>query len=360
MKKFLIPVLAFFSGIIVITLVLIFSSETPTVSIAAFFTRPFSSWWNAGNLLNKAGLLMLAASGAAFALKSGAFNLGGEAQIYAPALVTAVILSSPTAQAAQGAVLWCYFLQALILAVLTGAIIGGIPGILRTKFQINELLTSFLLSAAIVPVIDYLISGPLRDSKKNLLATRAIAEAFKLPPFLRPALLNISFPIAIICALIAWLFISKTRAGYKISISGIAPEFALFAGFPVNKTAGIGMIISGSLHGLAGFFAVTGTWYLCHNGGTAGMGWSALAIALIARGNLLAVIPSALLYAWLETASETAVLATRFSFDSTSLIQGVIFLVVSARGLKKMNIFTARTRRKTTEKTTKFSAQEHS
>lgn len=65
------------------------------------------------------------------------------------------------------------------------------------------------------------------------------------------------------------------------------------------------------------------------------MGWSALAIALIARGNLLAVIPSALLYAWLETASETAVLATRFSFDSTSLIQGVIFLVVSARGLKK-------------------------
>lgn len=127
MKKFLIPVLAFLSGIIVITLVLIFSSETPAVSLAAFFTRPFSSWWNAGNLLNKAGLLMLAASGAAFALKSGTFNLGGEAQIYAPALVTAMILSTPAAQAAQGAILGWYFLKAIVLSVLTGAIIAGIP-----------------------------------------------------------------------------------------------------------------------------------------------------------------------------------------------------------------------------------------
>lgn len=338
MRKIVIPLVAFFSGILVISLVLLFSSETPSISLAAFFTRPFSSWWNAGNLLNKAGLLMLAASGAAFALKSGTFNLGGEAQIYAPALLTAVFLSNPAIQTAGKSAQGWFFVLTFILALLTGAVIAGIPGILRAKFRINELLTSFLLSAAIVPLIDYLISGPLRDSKKNLLATRAIGEVFRLTPFLRPALLNISFLIAIICTLLAWLFITKTRAGYKLTISGTAPEFARFIGFPVPATAGTGMFISGALHGLTGFFSVTGTWYLCHNGGTAGMGWSALAIALIARGNLLAVIPSALLYAWLETASETAVLATRFSFDSTSLIQGVIFLVVSARGLKKFGL----------------------
>ncbi|HQL34126.1 MAG TPA: ABC transporter permease, partial [Treponemataceae bacterium] len=62
-------------------------------AFAEFALGPFSSLWHAGNLLDKAGLLMFASTGAAFALKSGTFNLGGEAQIYASALVTAMILS---------------------------------------------------------------------------------------------------------------------------------------------------------------------------------------------------------------------------------------------------------------------------
>jgi len=63
------------------------------------------------------------------------------------------------------------------------------------------------------------------------------------------------------------------------------------------------------------------------------MGWSALAVALIARSNLIAIIPAAILYAWLDTASDMAFLSSNSGFDSTSIVQAIILLVVSARFL---------------------------
>nr|WP_255949306.1 ABC transporter permease [Brucepastera parasyntrophica] len=121
----------------------------------------------------------------------------------------------------------------------------------------------------------------------------------------------------------------KTGPGYRYRISGQAPEFARFTGLPVGRVTVAGMTLSGLFHGLTGFFAVTGTWYTCHQGFSAGMGWAALAIALIAKKNLLAVIPAAFLYTWFETASETAMLSTQFSFDAASLIQAFIFLFIT-------------------------------
>jgi simple sugar transport system permease protein len=333
MKKLLPTLLAFGSGLCVITVLIAFSSDNPLVSLAAFFAKPFSSWWYLGNMLNLAGLLILAGTGAAFALRAGTFNLGGEAQIYAPALVTALLLApvDPSGAAVAAPPAAIALAGAASAAMLCGALLAAVPGIIRAALGASELLTSFLLSAAVTPILDYLVSGPLRDPGKNLLSTKAIAEAYRIPPVALPSYFNVSFFIAVILAILTALFLAKTGPGYRMTISGTAPEFARYAGFSVKQATVAGMTVSGALHGLAGFFAITGTWYMCHEGISAGMGWGALAIALIARRNPLAVIPAAILYAWIETASGAAVLSTRFSFDSTSLVQAVIFLVISVQ-----------------------------
>ena len=168
------------------------------------------------------------------------------------------------------------FTVALVAAAGTGALLGFIPGILKSRFHITEILTSFLLSAAITPVIDYLVAGPLRDKGKNLLATPQIADVFRIAPIAAPSYFNASFLVAVALALSAGLFLSRTRAGYRFRVAGTAPEFARFAGFPVGTATTAGMTVSGALHGLAGFFAVTGTWYACLEGFSSGMGWSAL------------------------------------------------------------------------------------
>jgi simple sugar transport system permease protein len=75
---------------------------------------------------------------------------------------------------------------------------GGVSGFLKEKFNINELITSFLLSAALSPVADYLISGPLRDTAGNLLASPRFDPARRLPLLLPPSGLSLSFPLILI------------------------------------------------------------------------------------------------------------------------------------------------------------------
>lgn len=297
----------------------------------SFIGGPFSSLWFFGNFLNKASLYMFAGTGAALALKSGNFNLGGEAQIYAPALVTALILSQRRAFEASGFTLFVCISCAFVCAVCTGAVLAGIPGLLKARRGTSELLTSFLLSAALIPVIDFLIAGPLRDSGKNLLATKAIAPFFRLKSLLPPSYFTLSFFIAIALSIGVYFFLHYTKAGFSLTITGKTFEFAKYAGFKVQSFNLWGMAASGAFHGLTGFFAITGTWYMCHQGFSSGMGWGALAIALIARAHPLYIIPSAIMYALIENASDIYVLSTSQSFDTTALLQGLIFLFITAK-----------------------------
>ncbi len=324
-----------FIALLAILLLLALTSDSPATTIAVFFTVTFSSAWQTGNMLNMAGMLILAAGGSALAMRSGTFNLGGEAQLYAPALVTAIILTAPVASTLPVPLT---LTLALAAALITGAVIGFIPGLFRALNGTSEMLTSFLLSGAIVPVIDYLISGPWRDQGRNLLATPAIAAPFRLKALLPPSFFNLSFFIAAALTLAAALLVERTRAGYHIRISGVAPGFAEYAGLRVKTVRIFGMTAAGTLHALAGFFAITGTWYMCHLGITAGLGWSALAIALIARGNLLAVLPAGLFYAWLDASLTGALQTGRYSFNASALVQAVIFLSIAARAFPGLKI----------------------
>jgi simple sugar transport system permease protein len=330
----LVPLIAFALALSGMALLVVFSSRTPVQSLLSFFTKPFSSPWFFGNMLDMAGFLILAGTGSALALRAGAFNLGGEAQIYAPALAASVILARfvpGVAGVAGSADVTGIALIALAAALALGAILGFIPGILRARLGISELLSSFLLSAALVPVADYLVARPFRDTGGNLLATKAIDASLRLSSILPPSHLNVSFIIAVCVAFLAWVFVSRTTVGYRIRMTGEARDFARYAGLPVNRATVLAMTASGALHALAGYFAVTGTWYRCHEGFSAGMGWSALAVALVARKNPLAVIPAALAFSWLETASDAAVLSSALPFEATPILQAIVFLVISAQ-----------------------------
>ena len=324
--------LTFAAALAVIVPILALSADDPKAALVAFFAKPFSSWWYFGNTLNMAALYILAGTGSALALRAGTFNLGGEAQIYAAALAAAIAIPETAARLSAESSLspGVALFAGLAAAVAAGGLLGFLPGWLRAKRGTSELLSSFLLSAACVPAVDYLVVGPFRDGANNLVATRMLPESARLAPFAAPSYLNASFPAALAVALAAAFFLGRTGPGFKYRVSGTAREFAKFSGYPV------------------GFVAVAGTWYRCHQGFSAGMGWSALAVALMAKSEPLAVIPAAFLLAWLQSASAAAMLSTRLGFDATSLIQAVIFLVVSARALPRLGIPLPRFRAKAT------------
>ena len=322
--KFLSSGAAFFLGTLVIIIFISLGSQNPTEALSEFFLKPFSSVWYFGNMLNKTSLLLFAASGSLFAFKCGCFNLGGEGQIYFAGLLTGILLQNTWTEPVIQLVL-----TGLIVFFVSG-LIGLVSGFLKIKFNADELLTSFLISAAILPVVNYLIGNPLRDTSENLLALPPIAETFELKSFLPPSSLNISFVFSIILVLFFILFFTKTKQGYRLRLSGTAPEFSKFAGFSVYAPPLAGMGISAGLHGLTGFFAITGTWYICHLSFSSGMGWSALAIALIAKNSFFAIIPAAFLYSWIQSASDAAVMSGSLVFDTAVFLQAVVFLFISA------------------------------
>lgn len=327
MKKVRLPASApaFFLGIFVIIILIAVAAKNPAEALREFFITPFSSVWYFGNMLNKASLFLLASCGALFAFKCGSFNLGGEGQIYFAGFLTSLLL-----QEVWSCGPFVQFTVSLFTVFILTALIGFISGILKNKFNANELLTSFLISSAVVPVLNYLISGPFRDTDGNLLAMPSIKDEFKLTLFFPPSTLNASFIFAIIIAVFFILFFSKTKYGYRLNISGKAPEFAKFAGFSAKVPSLAGMSVSSGMHGLTGFFAITGTWHFCHLEFSSGIGWAALAIALIAKQNFFAIIPSALLYSLIQSASDTAVMSGSLFFDTAVFLQAAVFFFISA------------------------------
>jgi simple sugar transport system permease protein len=320
---------------VVLTMILIgVNADDPAPAIRAFFLGPWSSAWFLGNTLDYIALLLTASLAAVLAMRGGVFNLGGEGQIYLGGLAAALMLlpkNSLSGAAGLGAELPGAF--ALCLAALAAMAAGGgmgfISGLLKKISGANELITSFLLSAALIPAADYLISGPLRDTSGNLLAMPKISADRLLLFLFPPSSLSVSFICALALVLAGHVFINKTARGYRYRISGAAPGFARYGGMNGEGLWIPALAFSGALSGLAGFFAVAGTYGRCHTGFPGGLGWNAIAVALIARNQPLALFPAALVYGWLKAGADSSLLAAGMNLETSSFIQAVVLLLAT-------------------------------
>jgi simple sugar transport system permease protein len=310
-------------------LIIMLNSPAPLKTLAAFFTGPWSSPWFFGNTLDKIALLLTASLGAAVGFRGGTFNLGGEGQIYLGGLAASVVLL----RFPSGADGLALFLAAFA-ALLTGGAMGAVSGLLKRKLRANELITSLLLSMGLSPLGDYLIGGAWRDRSGNLLALPAFSSGRVLPRILPPSSLSISFIFAVLLVLIFHVYLNRTVWGYRFKIGGAAPDFAHYGGIDPGRAWTPAMSMAGALSGLAGFFAVAGTYGRCHLGFPGGLGWNAIAVALIARNNPPALFPAALVYGWLETGSSSALLGAGLNFETSFFIQAlVLFLATVHFGL---------------------------
>ncbi|QTQ13572.1 ABC transporter permease [Treponema parvum] len=313
------------AGIIISIAFLLFFSKNPAKAAMDFITGTTASRYYLGSFLNTAVLLIVAGLGASIAIKGGNLNLGGEGQIYAGGFFVAVILTLPLPSYARKFIVPAAFSA----ACAAGAFQAILSALLRKFKKANVLLTSFLISAAVIPCIDSLIAGKFRDKTGNLLATQFIPENLRLAPLLKPSPLNISIFAAPLLCLIFHYFIYRTEAGRRLRIWGIAPEFARYCGYSEEKSMFLSLAASGAMHGLAGAIAVCGTYFTCHSGFYAGMGWNALSCALIAQSEPLLLIPASLILSWLYTSSGRVALMQEIQFDISSLIQGIILFCIS-------------------------------
>ncbi len=277
-----------------------------------------------GSILNSASFYMIGGCGAMLSIISGKYNLGGEGQIYLGGFLTAILLSKigflPPFVAIP---------LALFLSFLSSGFLCIISALLKKYKNADFLLTSFIISAAIIPILDGLIGGTFRGSTGNLLATEVIPKQFQFSHFLKPSPLNISFFFAItICCLTA-IFIQKTNTGKQMKIFGISREFSIYSGFSETKISFISAFLSGGLHGLCGGLIIVGTSYTCHSGFYAGIGWNSLSAAIIAKGNPYFIIASSLFLSTIFSFAKQIALNNNLGFDLESLLQSIVIFLIS-------------------------------
>lgn len=290
-----------------------------------FFTGVLSSPYFTGLFLNMFVLMSFSAGGNCFTLKSGFYNLGGEGQIYLSGFVSAVSL-------VKFSFLPCVFniFISFLLSVCASCILELFSALLNDLKKINVLLTTYLFSSALIFILDYLVGNVFRTKEGNLLATEFINESLRLKSILPPSPLNVLIFIVPVICLLLWFLQKKTMWGKISAVWGISNEFALYSGFSYRKNIYSVMAFDGLLHGMTGFFAVTGTYFTCHQGFSSGMGWNALTCALLAGKNPLLVIPSGLFLSWLYTSSSRYSLVHNFGFDMAGIIQGIVIFLVAA------------------------------
>jgi simple sugar transport system permease protein len=312
-----------------IAVVLIFLlSGQPFTTIYYFLIGPFTNKYYFGNMLNTAIPLVFTGLGIAVAFKSSVFNLGGEGQVYSGALVTTVILLAlPGASGYLGGSV------ALAAALIVGGVLAGMSGLFKMKWGTDELISSFLISSAVIFVVNYFITGPLDDPSNSMLATHAIGEQYHFLWIFPPSKLDVSALFAVLAAALVFFLMYYTHWGYEMRMCGLNREFSRYGGINVSTYVVLPMIISGALHGLAGGVAIMGTYHMAVKEFSYGMGWNGIAVALIAKNNPLGVLPAAIFFAYLDAGAKAAMLHSDVTFEIAAVVQSVIFYLITAKAI---------------------------
>ncbi len=315
-------------GVATAVIVLCLFSAEPARALFYFFLSPFLDIYRFGNMLSAVVPLALTGLGMVVAFRASAYNLGGEGQIYAGGLAATFIgLRLPGLPGIPGAIL------CLAGGAMLGAILGAVSGFLKARWDVNELLSSYLVSAAAMLAVDYLIAGPLDDPASNLLATPKLPAQYWLLRILPPSHLNIGLLLALAGGLLISVLLFRTKWGYRLRMCGLNREFARYGGLRTGYYLLASMALSGAFAGLAGGVAVLGTYHTCIKGFSVGTGWNGIAVALIGRNRPLGVFLAALLFAYLEAGAQASLLHSGVPAEVASLAQAVIFYLITAQGL---------------------------
>ena len=314
---------------LLVVILIMFLSKEPGKTLHYFFVGPFLNKYYFGNMLNSSIPLIFTGLGIAVAFTASTFNLGGEGQVYSGALTaTVVCLALPTLPGIIGGTL------AITAAIAVGALLAGLSGYFKMKWGTDELISSFLISGAVVLIVNYFITGPLHAPGSNLLRTEEIAKQYQFLQIYPPSTLDISAYFAVLMAFLVFFFMFYTHRGYEMRMCGLNREFARYGGIKVQLYLVLPMVLSGALHGLAGAVSIMGTYHMSLKGFSFGMGWNGIAVALIAKNNPIAVIPAAIFFAYIEAGAKAAMIHSDVTFEIAAVVESIIFFLVTAQVLQ--------------------------
>ena len=285
-----------------------------------FFVTPLETGYMRAELLVKATPLVLIGVGLAIGFRAGVWNIGAEGQLLMGALGGGAVALAFWNEDVPGLIVLM-----LIAGALSGAAYGAIPALLKTHFNVNEILSSLMLTYIAGLVISIMIYGPLRDpAGYGFPQSRMFHGAARLSPILEGTRLHLGAVIALVVVLLAWLALARSLFGFQVKVIGQAPQAARYAGFSQRRMVWTGLLLSGGLAGLAGVIEVAGPVRQLNDSISPGYGFTAIIVAFLGRLHPVGVALAGVVIALSYIGGENAQIMVGMPLAVTGVFQGML------------------------------------
>lgn len=287
------PLAAIAASLVIASLLVLWSGADPFGVFGLVIKGALGSQFALLETLTRATPLIFTGLAAAVAFRARLWNIGGEAQFYGGA-VMAVLLG--TGALPLPAPLLIPVL--LIAGALAGALLLLGPTLLKTRFGVDEVVTTLLLNFIFLLFVSFLLEGPLKDPMGlGWPQSKHIVAAAELPRIIAGKRLHFGFVIALAMAVVVWFINTRTIHGYEMRAVGFNPRAARFAGMNVDRVMLKVALLSGGLAALAGVSEVTGLKGNLTLDLSPGFGYSGIVVAMLAMLHPLGVVAASIFVA---------------------------------------------------------------
>lgn len=344
--------LSLVGALLVASLLLLALNINPGEAFTSLVNGAFGSENATAETLVKATPILFVAIGICIAFRGGVVNIGGEGQMIMGALTGTATALALTASPGPLAVI-----LALLAGFLGGALYGGLAGLLKAYFNVNEILSTIMLNQIAAQMMNYLLNGPLLDPAEvgvnRIPKTARIADDLELGRLSIPlpsgigglfgldegaalfarTRLHIGLVIAIGLAIVTFILLWRTTIGYRIRAVGLNERAARYAGINVPRYVVLSMFLAGGMAGLAGAVQVLGLQYRLQTDGspagfTAGAGFNGIVAALFGGLNPFGAIPASALFGGLLVGAQRMQRDLGVSASLITTINGTIVVFV--------------------------------
>jgi len=300
----------------------------PLTCYAAMFKGALGKPRAFGNTLAKTVTLCLTGLAMSLAAKAGIFNVGGEGQLFLGGLAAAVVGARM-----DGAPGWLIVLCSLLAAMAAGGAYAWVPGMLKVKLKVNEVVTTILLNSAAIYFCSYMANGPLKTAERGIASgTDSIASYAEFTPLIRLSNLTTGIFYAAGITFLIWYLMTRSTTGFEMKITGTNSRFARYGGIRADRLALWGMTLSGMICGVVGLLEVFGIHHRFLTTISSEFYFDGMLVAMIMRYQPLGVILMSFFFAILNIGGSAMELTAGISSEVMLIVQSVIIFFMAAEG----------------------------
>lgn len=333
-------VMAYFSPVFALLLTVFFGGllflalgKNPLTALQVFLLEPLRNASTIADLLLKTTPLVLCALGLSVCYRANIWNIGAEGQLIAGGLAAGTTIlffdqGTPGISNISGGLV---LLLATLAGIAGGAAWASVTALLRDRFNANEILVSLMLTYIAQLLLMYAVNGPLKDPNgMNFPQSKVFSSEFLLPHIFHGSRLHIGFLVMLVASGGMAIFIYRSFAGFRLTVGGLAPLAARYAGFSSRKALWTSLLISGGFAGMAGAFEVAGPIGQVLPSISPGYGFAAIIVAFIGRLNPIGTIFGGLVLSLFYLGGEMAQSRLGLPSAITGLFQGMLLFMLLA------------------------------